>query len=130
MIAYDYPLLGMFWTMLWFFVWISWLILLFRVIGDIFRSADLGGFAKTIWFLVVLFLPFLGVFIYVVARNDNMRANDLAAAQAHDAAFKSYVRSTVATGGSADELTKLADLKDRGILTEAEFAQQKAKLLA
>jgi hypothetical protein len=130
LIAYDYPLLGMFWTMLWFFLWVAWLMLLFRVFGDIFRSDDMGGFAKTIWCVVVLLLPFLGVFIYVIARGDNMREHDLAAAQAQDAAFRTYVQSTVTSGGSADELAKLAELKDRGVLTEAEFAQQKSKLLA
>jgi hypothetical protein len=129
-LAYDYPLLGVFWTMMWFFVWIMWIMLLFRVIGDIFRSHDMGGFAKTLWLVLVLIVPFFGVFIYLIARGHAMAQRDLADAQARDEAFKAYVQSSVSTGGSADELAKLADLRDRGVINEAEFAQQKSKLLA
>ena len=130
MFAYDYPLLGVFWTMMWFFVWIMWIMLLFGVIGDIFRSHDMGGFAKTLWLILVLIVPFFGVFIYLIARGHAMARRDLADAQARDEAFKAYVQSSVSTGGSADELAKLADLRDRGVINEAEFAQQKSKLLA
>jgi hypothetical protein len=129
-LAYDYPLLGVFWTMLWFFLWVTWLMLLFRVIGDIFRSDDLGGFAKTLWLILVVIVPFFGVFVYLIARGSAMGQRDVASAQAQDKAFRAYVQTSVSSGGSADELTKLADLKDRGIITEAEFAEQKSKILA
>jgi hypothetical protein len=129
-LAYDYPLMGVFWTMLWFFVWVMWLMLLFRVIGDVFRSDDLGGFSKTLWLILVLVVPFFGVFVYLIARGNAMGQRDLAAAQAREAAFTSYVQSSVSTSSSADELTKLADLRDRGVITDVEFAQEKSKILS
>ena len=130
MIAYDYPLLDVFWTMLVFFVWISWLMLLFRVIGDIFTSRDMGGVAKALWTILVIFLPVLGVVVYLIARGGSMTQRDLARASAQEQAFQSYVRDAAASGGSsADELAKLADLRDRGVITAAEFEQQKSKIL-
>ena len=131
MLAYDYPLLGMFWTLLWFFLWFAWIVLLFRVIGDIFRSRDMGGWGKALWSIFVILVPFLGVFVYVIARGHSMSERDVAQVQAQDVAFRSYVQDAASSsGGNADELSKLADLKARGVLTEAEFEQQKAKLLA
>ena len=72
MLAYDYPLLGLFWTMLWFFLWIAWLVALFQIIGDIFNSDDLGGWGKAIWLIFVILLPLLGVLIYLIARGGDM----------------------------------------------------------
>ena len=131
MTAYDYPILGVFWTMLWLFLWIAWIVILFRVIADLFRSKDLGGWGKALWIIFVILAPFLGVFVYVIARGHSMQERDLEQAQAHQAAFAAYVKDAAATsgGGTADELAKLADLKERGVITDAEFAQQKAKLL-
>jgi hypothetical protein len=133
-LAYDYPLLGMFWTFLWFFLWIAWIVVLFRVIFDIFRSKDMGGWGKALWVIFVIFLPFLGVLVYLIARGHSMGERDLAEAQAQETAFRAYVQDAAATsgggGGSADELTKLADLRDRGVISEDEFQAQKAKLLA
>ncbi len=130
MFAYDYPLLGAFWTMLWFFIWIAWIILLFRVFGDIFRSHDMGGWGKALWSIFVIFVPFLGVFVYVIARGHGMRERDLAQAQAKQEAFQSYVRDAAGSAGTADELAKLADLHQKGVISDAEFADQKARLLA
>ena len=133
MLAYDYPLMGVFWSMLWFFLWIIWIMLLFRVIGDIFRSHDLGGFAKVLWLLLVIVVPFFGVFVYMIARGRTMAQHDMDAAQARDDQMKAYVQQVTASGGSAgsaDELAKLAELNQSGVLTDAEFAQQKAKILA
>ena len=131
MLAYDYPLLGAFWTMFWFFIWILWIILLFRVFADIFRSHDLSGWGKALWSIFVILVPFLGVFVYLIARGHAMSQRDLDQAQARQQAFNSYVQDVAATGGStADELTKLADLKERGVISAAEFEQQKAKILA
>jgi Short C-terminal domain/Phospholipase_D-nuclease N-terminal len=128
--AYDYPVLGVFWSILVFFLWIMWFFLLFRVVADIFRSDDLGGWAKAAWLILVLLVPFLGVFVYVIARGDDMGRRDVAQAQAQDQAFRSYVRETAGSGGSVDQLAKLADLRDRGVINDAEFEQQKAKLLS
>ena len=131
MLAYDYPILGLFWTMLIFFLWFAWLMLLFKVFADIFRSEDLGGFSKAIWTIGVIILPFLGVFVYVIARGKSMGERDIARAKANDAAFRSYVQDAAGSStGTADELARLAQLRDSGVLTDAEFAQQKAKLLA
>jgi Short C-terminal domain/Phospholipase_D-nuclease N-terminal len=130
LIAYDYPFLGVFWTMLVFFLWIAWFFILFRVIFDIFRSHDLSGWAKALWLIFVIFLPFLGVFVYVIARGHKMTERDVAHAQQQEQAFQDYVRKTAGTGGTADELTKLAALKDQGTISETEFEQQKAKLLS
>jgi hypothetical protein len=129
-LAYDYPVLGVFWSLLVFFLWIMWFFLLFRVIADIFRSDDLGGWAKAAWLILVLLVPFLGVFVYVIVRGDDMGRRDVAQAQARDQAFQSYVRDAAGSGGSVDQLAKLADLRDRGIINDAEFEQQKAKILS
>jgi hypothetical protein len=130
MIAYDYPLLGLFWTMLIFFLWFAWLMLLFRIFGDIFRDSELSGWGKALWSIGVIILPLLGTLLYLIVRGDGMARRDLKQAQDNEAAFKDYVRTTAGTGGgTADELAKLADLKAKGVLTDEEFAAQKAKLL-
>jgi hypothetical protein len=123
----------MFWTFLWFFLWIAWIVVLFRVIFDIFRSKDMGGVGKALWVIFVIFLPFLGVLVYLIARGHGMAERDLSEAQARETAFRAYVQDAAASsggGGSADELTKLADLRDRGVISEDEFQAQKARLLA
>ena len=133
MLAYDYPLLGAFWTMLWFFLWIAWIILLFKVFGDIFRSHDLGGWGKALWSIFVILVPFFGVFVYVIARGRGMHERDFEQAKAQQEAFQARVREAAASsgsGGTAEELSKLADLKARGVISDAEFNQQKAKILA
>jgi hypothetical protein len=132
MLAYTYPLLGAFWTMFWFFIWIIWLFVLFRVILDIFRSHDLGGWGKAGWLIFTILLPYLGVFVYLIARGKGMGERDVKDAEAQDQAFRSYVQEAAGSKGTstADELAKLADLRDRGVITSADFEQQKAKILA
>lgn len=126
----NYPLLNLFWTMLWLFVWILWIFLLIRIITDIFRSHDLGGVAKAAWVLFVILLPFLGVLMYLIFRGGEMHNRDVASAQASNDAMTAYIRQTAGTTPStAEELSKLAELHSQGVLTEAEFAAQKAKLL-
>ena len=125
----NYPLLDAFWTMLWFFLWILWFFLLFRIILDIFRSKDLGGWGKAGWLIFVCILPFLGVFVYLIARGSKMTQRDAEDAQAADQAMRAYVRDAAGSGGPADELAKLADLRDRGVISDAEFQQSKAKVL-
>ena len=128
----DHPLLNAFWIMLWFFVWVLWLMLLFRVIADLFSDHELGGFAKTIWLIGLIFLPFLGVFIYLIARGHQMQARAQKQADQSEAQFKEYVRDAAgpSSAGNADELAKLAALRDNGTLSETEFQQAKSKLLA
>jgi len=131
LLAYDYPLLGIFWTMLWFFLWFAWIVILVRVFADIFRSHDMGGFAKALWSIFVILVPFLGVFIYLIVRGHHMADQDIADAQQREQQFQSYVKDVAGSGSAstADELAKLADLKDRGVISDAEFQQQKAKIL-
>jgi Short C-terminal domain/Phospholipase_D-nuclease N-terminal len=130
-LAYDYPILGVFWSMVWLFLWIAWIVLLFRVIADIFRSHDMGGWGKALWAIFVVVVPFLGVFVYVIARGHSMTERDIEQARTSEAAFRSYVQDAAGSdGGTASELSKLADLKAQGVLTDAEFEAQKAKLLS
>jgi ABC-type multidrug transport system fused ATPase/permease subunit len=129
-LAYNYPLGNAFLTMLWFFLWIIWIIILFRVIFDIFRSHDMGGWAKAFWLIFVIILPFLGVFVYLIARGGKMAERDQRDVAQQEQAFRSYVQDVAATPpNTADELSKLADLRAKGVITDAEFEQQKAKIL-
>ncbi|MFI2235863.1 SHOCT domain-containing protein [Streptomyces chrestomyceticus] len=132
-LAYDYPLLGVFWTTFWLFMWVLWFFLLFRVIGDVFRDDGLNGWAKTGWIISVLVLPFLGVFVYVLVRGRGMGGREVSRAQAQQEAFDTYVRRTAAENAprttQADELTKLSRLKERGDISDAEFQQAKSKVL-
>ena len=125
----HYPLLDAFLTMLWFFVWILWIFLVVRVIFDIFASRDLSGWGKAGWAILVIVLPFIGVFVYLIARGGKMQDREAREAQAQEQDFRAYVRDA-AGSGSADELSKLADLRDRGVISEAEFQQGKTKILA
>jgi Short C-terminal domain/Phospholipase_D-nuclease N-terminal len=131
MMAYDYPVLGFFWSVMIFFLWVLWFMLLFYVLADIFRSHDMGGWAKALWIIFVILVPFLGVLVYVIVRGDSMTKRSVDQAQAQRAAMDDYIRQTATAGGgtAADELTKLAALRDQGVLTQAEFDAQKAKLL-
>ena len=125
----DYPLLNAFWTMLYFFIWILWIFLVIRVIFDIFRSRDLSGWGKAAWLILVIIVPFLGVFIYVIARGGKMHERDVQQANAQDEAFQSYVRDA-AGQTSADQLAQLADLHSKGVISDQEFEREKAKILA
>ena len=119
MLAYTYPLLDFFWTMLGFFIFFIWIYLLIVVFSDIFRSHDMGGGVKALWLIFVIILPYLGVLIYLIARGGSM----------HERALKQAEQQQTAGGNSADELAKLADLKAKGVLTDAEFEAQKAKVI-
>jgi len=129
--ASSYPLLNVFWTMFEFFLWVIWIWILIMVFADIFRSHDLSGWAKALWFLFVLFIPLIGVLVYLIARGGKMHERAARQAQQQDAEFRSYVQQAAASSpaGSADQLTKLADLRDRGVSSAAEFEREKAKLL-
>ncbi|WP_407989783.1 SHOCT domain-containing protein [Kitasatospora sp. CMC57] len=133
----NYPALDLFWTMMELFLWILWFFLLFKVITDIFRSHDMGGWGKAGWMLFVIVLPYLGVLVYLIARGRSMSRRDAEQVQQSEAAFKEYVRQAAATtpdgtgtSGRVDELAKLAALKERGALTDEEYQRAKEKLLA
>ena len=128
----SYPLLNAFWTILEFFLLVLWIWLLIVVFIDIFRSADLSGGAKALWVLFVIIIPLLGVLIYLIARGGTMHERAIQQAQAQDKAFREYVQQTAADApaSTADQLTKLADLRDRGVISNDEFERQKAKILA
>ncbi len=130
--ASSYPILDAFLTMLYFFLFIIWIWLLIMVFMDVFRSHDIGGLAKALWVIFIIILPFLGVFVYLIARGGKM--HERAAAQAADQqkAFDAYVKQAAGTSGdtTADQLSKLAGLKSQGVITDAEFDAQKAKILA
>jgi hypothetical protein len=128
-LAASYPLLNVFWTMLWFFLFFLWIWLLVMIFGDIFRSHDLSGGAKALWVVFVIFLPFLGVLLYLIFRGGKMQERNVRQAQQDDAAFRGYVRDAAGTTSTADELTRLAALRDQGVITDAEFQQQKVALL-
>jgi type VI protein secretion system component VasK len=119
-----------FWSMLWFFLWFIWLWILIMVLADIFRSHDLSGWSKALWVIFVVILPYLGVFVYLIARGHKMHEHAAQNAQAQDAAFRQYVQETAGTSSSADELAKLADLRAKGVIDDAEFERLKAKALA
>ncbi len=130
MSAYVYPLADLFGTMLGIFVFLIWFWLLVIIFGDIFRSRDMGGGAKALWVLFVIVLPFLGILVYLIARGGKMHERAEQAAQQQQQAFDAYVKETAGAGNSVDQLAKLADLKQSGAITDAEFEAQKAKLLA
>ncbi len=118
------------WSMIWFFFFFIWIWILITVFADIFRSHDLGGMAKALWVIGVIILPYLGVFVYLIARGHKMHEHAIEAAQAQNAAATDYIRSAVGTASSpADELHRLADLKDRGVIDDAEFQIMKAKVI-
>jgi hypothetical protein len=118
------------WSMIWFTIFIIWIALLIHVFIDIFRSHDLGGGAKALWTIFVIVMPYLGVFVYLIARGHKMGEHAMADAQARDAEMRAYVQSAAGTTSTSDELTKLAALRDKGVIDDAEFQQLKAKALA
>ncbi|NLV54830.1 MAG: SHOCT domain-containing protein [Acidimicrobiales bacterium] len=122
------------WSILWITITFLWIMLVIRVFADIFRSRDMGGVAKVVWLLFIIFLPYLGVFVYLISRGDKMAARDMEVAQANEAAFRAYVRDAAGSGGGggsgvADELERLAALRASGTIDEAEFQKLKAQIV-
>ena len=128
----SYPLLNVFWSMLYFFLWIIWIWILIMVFIDIFRSHDLSGWGKALWFLFVLFVPLIGVLVYLIARGGKMQQHTTRDAQQQDQQFRQYVQEAAASSpaNTADQLSKLAELRDRGVISAEEFDREKAKVLA
>jgi len=130
LLASDYPFLDVLWTMLIIFAWVIWFWLLITVFSDLFRRHDTSGFAKVAWIIFVIILPFLGVFIYLIANHDGMTERSIKQAQAQQAQMDAYVKSVASSGGAADEIDKAKKLLDSGAISQAEFDSIKAKALA
>jgi hypothetical protein len=126
------PLLDLFWAMLWFFLFFVWIWLLITVFGDIFRSKDMSGWGKALWTIFVIVFPYLGVFIYLIVRGGSMQERAMEEMAAREEMTRKYIQEVSSSGGAstADELAKLGQLKAQGVLSDEEFAAQKAKLLA
>jgi Phospholipase_D-nuclease N-terminal/Short C-terminal domain len=130
LLAADYPFLGVLWSMLVFFLWIAWFVLLFHVIGDVFRRRDASGWKKTAWLIFVILVPFLGVFAYLITNSDDMARRNIEQAQAARGEMDEYVRSVAGSGGAAAEIERAKGLLDSGAISQAEFDAIKAKALA
>ena len=124
------PLLDLFWTMLVLFVWIAWFWLVITIFFDLFRSHDLGGWGKALWAIFIVILPFIGVLVYLIARGGAMQQRAIDAAAAQEKATKQYIRDVSSQASTAEEIGKLDALRQQGVITDHEFQQQKAKLLA
>ena len=130
MVLADWTFLDAMWSMLVFFVWVAWFILLFHIVADIFRRRDVGGGKKTIWLLFVLFLPFLGVFAYLITNNDGMARRNVEGTEAARAEMDDYVRSVAGSGSAATEIDRAKKLLDEGTISQPEFETIKARALA
>ncbi len=130
MLAADYPFLDVLWTMLFFFAFIIWFWILITVFADIFRRRDTSGFGKVLWCIFVIVLPYLGVFIYLIANHEGMAERNIKQAKAQQAQMDDYVKSVAGSGGAAAEIEKAKGLLDSGAISQAEFDSIKAKALA
>jgi hypothetical protein len=132
MLASSYPLLDAFWTMLIFVGFFLWIWVAIYVFSDIFRSHDMNGWVKALWIVGIFVLPLLGVLLYLIVRGQKMREHAVTDAAAQEKATREYIQSVTANGASssAEEISKLAALRDSGAITEAEFQSEKAKVLA
>jgi competence protein ComGC len=127
----DYPVLDAFWTIFEIFAFVVWFWLLFVILTDVFRSRDLSGFGKAAWTIFVLLLPLIGVVVYLIVRGPSMHERAARQASQQEQAFRSYVQEAAGSQPSAaDQLTKLADLRQQGVISADEFEQQKSKILA
>ena len=127
----GYPVLNVFWTIFEIFAFVLWFWLLFVILTDVFRSSDLSGWGKAGWTIFVVFLPVIGILTYLIVRGPSMHERSAQQARQQDEAFRSYVQEAAgSTPSSADQLAKLADLRQRGVITSDEFEQQKTKVLS
>ena len=128
----DFGLWDVFISIFWFMLLFAWFMLLFRIIADIFRDDELGGWGKALWTMFIILLPWLGVLVYLIARGGSMNERAIRDAQAADAQMRAYVRDAAGTGGSnvSSELRELTSLRDSGVLTPEEYEAAKAKVLA
>lgn len=129
MLASEFGTGQVLWSFIWFTMFFIWIWLLILVFSDIFRSHDLGGFSKFLWIFFVIIAPYLGVFVYLIARGHKMGEHAVADAKARDEAAQAYIRQAAGAGNVGTELEKLAGLRDSGVISAEEFEAQKAKLL-
>lgn len=125
----TFGVLQVFFSMIWFFLFFIWIMLIFRIIMDIFRDHQSSGISKVLWMVFIIVLPFLGAFVYIISKGNSMAEREVGAMKAQEDATQQYIRQAAGTGGAADELARLADLKDKGVITDAEFAAMKAKVI-
>lgn len=128
--AADYPFLDIFWTMLIFFCWVIWVWMVITVFIDVFRRDDFSGWAKAAWSVLIIVLPFVGVFVYLITQGSGMAERKAADMRAGQAAIDERIRSVATTGGATDEIARAKDLLDSGAIDQAEFEQLKRKALA
>lgn len=134
-LAYDYPVLGAFWTVMWIFLWVLWLLLLFRIIIDVFRDHEMSGWAKALWLIALIVFPFIGALVYVITRGRGMGEREIKHARAQQEEVDAYIRRTAtgtqaAAGGHVDDLSRLAELRDRGALSDDEYQRAKERILS
>ncbi|MBV9024211.1 MAG: SHOCT domain-containing protein [Streptomycetaceae bacterium] len=125
----NHPLLNVFLMIMWFFIWIMWLFLLFRIVFDVFRSHDMGGWAKALWILFLIVLPFLGVLVYLVVRGRGMSERTAQEIERREHVHREILKGTLGLG-TTGELNQLAEMKNRGDLTQEEFERAKARILS
>jgi hypothetical protein len=128
--VWEYTPGDVFLSMLWFFLFFIWIWLLITVFADIFRSDDMGGWGKALWTIFVIVLPYIGVFVYLIARGHKMSEHAMHQAQRQEEQMRTYVQSVAGSSSAADEIARLAQLRDSGALSEEEFQAAKAKVLA
>ena len=126
----GYPALNVFWSIIEIFLWVLWFWILIMIFIDIFRSSDLSGWGKALWFIFVLFIPLIGVLVYLIVRGHSMQERSMRQAQQQDQQFREYVQQAAGSPSTADELSKLAGLRDQGVITAAEFEREKSKILS
>jgi hypothetical protein len=126
----DFSIWDVFVSMFWFMLLFAWIMLLFHIIADIFRDRELGGFAKAMWCLFLIFIPWIGALVYLIARGNSMTQRSIEAAKENEANMRAYVREAAGTTSAADELAKLAEMRDSGAITPEDYEKAKAKVLA
>jgi hypothetical protein len=126
----NHPFLNVIWSMFLIFIWIAWIWLLIMILGDLFRRKDTSGFVKAIWVIVLIFVPFLGVLIYLIANGNGMAERNMEAAKAQQEQMDAYIRDRAGSGGSAAEIERAKSLLDSGAISQAEFDKLKAQALA
>jgi hypothetical protein len=129
-VASNYPFLDIFWTMLIFFLWVIWIWFLIIILSDVFRRHDIGGGKKAVWCIFIIFLPFLGAFIYLIANGQGMAERRSKDEQQAQSQMDDYIRSAARSGGAAGDIEKAKQLLDSGAITQDEYAALKAKALA
>jgi len=130
LIAADYPFMDVLWTIVIFFAWVCWIMVLFRVFADLFRRHDVSGWGKAAWIVLMIVLPFLGVLIYLIAQGRGMADRDVHQARAAQEQFDDYVKTVATKSGPADQIDRAKQLLDSGAIDQAEFARLKEKALA